>query len=194
MKTYRRLWRGTAGAMVLMAMAATAFTVPASLFLVIVCTLAMFGALTAVAFQDDLHDVRHPLVKGALLATAPALLPGLWNVFGPAGAALATLLVLASPWVVAQVARRVRAQRPGNVVQAGLADPDDALRRQWDESTRQLRQATSVADRMVVVRVREQILDDMAARNGGQLPGFALVLPEGPGGLDRRSGGPGRPG
>ena len=195
MTTYRLVWRCLTAAVVLLAAAATVLTVPVSMFCAIAFAFAMFGALFAVAFQDDLKDVRHPIVKGALLGASPALVPGLGHVMGPSAGLVAVGLALTAPWVVGQVVRRVQPWlQPSRVVQAGMAAPDEALRRQWVESSRLLREATTASERMVVVRVRQQILDDLAARNGGQLPGFVWDVAGPSGGLARRSGEPHRPG
>jgi hypothetical protein len=194
MTTYRLVWRCTTIATVVLAMAATVLTVPVSMFLAIAFAFAMFGALFAVAFQDDLKDVRHPVLKGALLGASPALIPGLGHVLGPSAGLVALGLALSTPWMVAQVVRRLQTLlQPSRVVQAGMAAPDEALRRQWVESSRLLREATTPAERIIVVHVRQQILDDLAARNGGQLPGFVWDLAGPPGGLPRRSGEPHRP-
>lgn len=194
MTTYRLVWRCVTGAMVLLATAATVITVPVGMFLAIAFAFAMFGALFAVAFQEDLQGVRHPIVKGALLGASPALIPGLSHVIGPSAGLVAVGLALLAPWVVGQVARRVqRWWQPSRVAQAAMAAPDEALRRQWVESSRLLREATTPSERMVVVRVRQHILDDLAARNGGQLPGFVWDLAGPAGGLARRSGEPHRP-
>ena len=195
MTTYRLVWRCVTAAVVVLAMAATVLTVPVSLFLAIAFAFAMFGALFAVAFQDDLKGVRYPVVKGALLGASPALIPGLGHVLGPSAGLVALGLALTTPWAVGQVVRRVQPLLgPSRVVQAGMAAPDEALRRQWVESSRQLREARTLSERMVVVRVRQQILDDLAARNGGQLPAFVWGLSGPSGGLARRSGEPHRPG
>jgi hypothetical protein len=195
MTSYRIAWRCVTAAVAVLAMGATILTVPVSLFLAIAFAFAMFGALFAVAFQDDLEHVRHPIVKGALLGAAPALIPGLGRVVGPVAGLLALGLALASPWVVGQAVKRVRPWlTPANVVQAGMAAPDEALRRQWVESSRLLREASTVSERAMVVHVREQILDDLAARNDGDLPPFVWAEAGPADGLARRAGEPHQPG
>ncbi|WP_457208285.1 hypothetical protein [Nocardioides sp. P5_C9_2] len=194
MRAYRIGWHVVNGAVCLLALVGTALAVQPVLFLAIGATLAMLGALMGVAFQEELTSVRHPILTGAALATTPALLPGLATVLGGATLGVTALLVLSSPWVVAWVDRRLRPWLlPARIVQAGMAEPDEALRRQWAESTRQLAKATSLADRLVVVQARQQILDDVAARNGGRLPPFVWTTPEAPGGLDHPFGEPHRP-
>jgi hypothetical protein len=194
MRAYRIGWHVVNGAVCLLALVGTALAVQPVLFLAIGATLAMLGALLGVAFKEELKDVPHPVLTGAALATTPALLPGLTEVLGAATMAVAGVLVLSSPWVVAWAGRRLRPWLlPARIVQAGMAEPDEALRRQWAESTRQLAKATSLADRMVVVHARQQILDDVASRNGGRLPAFVWTMPEARGGLDHPFGEPHRP-
>ncbi len=194
MRTYRLGWHIVNGAVCLLALVGTAFAVQPVLFLAIGATLAMFGALMAVAFKDDLVDVRHPVLTGAALASTPALLPGLAQVLGSATMAVTAVLVVTSPWVVTWLDRRLRPWLlPARIVQAGMASPDEALRRQWAESTRQLARATSIPERMLVVQARQQILDDVAARNEDRLPPFVWSLPEARGDLDHPSGEPHRP-
>ena len=189
MRAYRIGWHVVNGAVCLLALVGTALAVQPVLFLAIGATLAMLGALLGVAFQEELKDVRHPVLTGAALATTPALLPGLTEVLGGATLAVTAVLVLTSPWVVGQAVRRLQPWlQPARIVQAGMAEPDEALRRQWVESTRLLGEATtSLAERMVVVQARQQILDDLAARNGGRLPASCGTMPEARGGLATRS-------
>jgi hypothetical protein len=173
MRTYRLAWRVVVTVVALVAVLATALTMPPDLFLAVAVAMGLFGGLIAVSFQEDLAGVRHPIVKGVLLGVSVTLLPGLSRMLGPAAAAGAVAVVLAAPWVVQLVLVRLRRRSgPTRIARAGLADPDEALRRQWVESTRQLALATTLSERMVVVRVREQILDDVAARHGGWLPPY----------------------
>lgn len=173
MSTYRVLWRVVATITVLLASVATAFTMDLGVIFAVAFALAVFGALIALTLRDDLEHVKHPVLKGAALAVVPTLVPGLSQVAGPAGTATAAVVALASPWVVSRVLRSVQPWLlPSRLVQAGMADEDEALRRQWAESTRQLRRAATVADRLVVVQVRQQILDDIAVRSGCPLPAF----------------------
>lgn len=173
MSTYRAVWRVVATITVLLAAVATAFTMDLGVVFAAVFALAVFGSLIALTMRDELAHVRYPVPKGAALAAVPALVPGLSQVAGPAGTATAVVVAVASPWVVTRALRRVRPWLlPSLLVQAAMADEDDALRRQWAESTRQLQRATTVGERMVVVGVRQQILDDVAARSGGPLPSF----------------------
>ena len=195
MRTCRQLWFSAAGGVCLLGLGGTAVALAPSLILWTGFALAMFGGLMAVTFKDDLAGVRHPVLSGAALATVPALLPGLSRVLGDATGAVLAVLVLSSPWVVVRAERRLRPWLgPARIVRAGMAAPGEALRRQWAESTRQLGEATSVADRLIVVHVRQQILDDVAARHGGQLPAFVWDLPGARRGLDHRSDEPRRPG
>lgn len=177
MRTCRHLWFTAIGVVSVLGLVGTVVAVEPALILWTGFALAVFGALMAVAFKDDLEGVRHPAAWGAVLAMAPALLPGLSRVLGDATLFVLVLLVVGSPWVLAWAERRLRPWLgPARLLRAGLAAPDEALRRQWTESTRQLAEATSVADRMIVVHVRQQILDDLAAEHGGQLPAFVRDL------------------
>ena len=122
--------------------------------------------------RDDLEHVKHPVLKGAALAVVPTLVPGLSQVAGPAGTATAAVVALASPWLVSRVLRSVQPWLlPSRLVQAGMADEDEALRRQWAESTRQLRRAGTVADRLVVVQVRRLVHDPLIDT------GISFVIP-----------------
>ncbi|KRF34127.1 hypothetical protein [Nocardioides sp. Soil805] len=194
MATYRLGWSIVTGVTCLLGLTGTALAVQPVLFLSVGATLALLGALMAVAFAEELKGMRHPVLTFAALATTPALLPGLARLIGSATPVLAAVLVLSSPWIVTWADGRLRPWLlPARIVQAGMAGPDEALRRQWAESTRQLASATSVADRLLVVHAREQILEDVAARNGGRLPAFVWGLPEMRGGLDHPSNEPHRP-
>jgi hypothetical protein len=194
MRTCRHVWFAAIGVVCVLGLAGTAAGVAPVLILWTGFALAVFGALLALSFKEDLAGVRHPILWGAALATTPALVPGLSDVLGDATAPVLIVLTLTSPWVLAQAEKRLRPWLgPARIVRAGMAAPEEALRRQWAESTRQLGEATSSADRLMVVAVRQQILDDIAAQHAGQLPPFVWDQPGTTGGLDHRTDEPGRP-
>lgn len=195
MRTCRHVWSAATGAVCLLGLGGTALAAAPILILWTGFALAVFGGLMALTFKEELAGVRHPVLSGAVLATTPALLPGLTRVLGDATAPVLLVLVLTSPWVVERAERRLRPWLgPARILRAGMAAPDEALRRQWAESTRQLGEATTVGDRLIVVHVRQQILDDVAARYGDRLPAFVWDLPGAKGGLRHRSDEPRRPG
>ena len=183
MRTYRRAWRLVVAAMVLTAVAGTVVAMRLDLILAIVFTMVLFGGVMGYAFKDDLPEVRHPVLGAAALFTAPALYPGLSQFLGAAAAAVVAVLVLTSPFVVARAGKRLRPRLlPPQVELAALAGPDEALRRQWTESTRQLDRAATLQDQLLIVRIREQILDDVVDRTGGQLPDYVWETRNGRGG------------
>ncbi|WP_432479292.1 hypothetical protein [Nocardioides sp. GXQ0305] len=161
------------GVVVLVAVAGTLVAVPLGGAVGIGLFLGVFGGAMGLAFRSDLPRVRHPVLAGAAVCAAPALYPGLSEAVGH-GAALAVVaaLVLTCPWLHRRAARGLRRLVPPRSVGSGAtAPPDRALRLQWDESTRQLERASTVGERLLLVRVREQILDDLVAASGGVLPG-----------------------
>jgi urease accessory protein UreE len=68
---------------------------------------------------------------------------------------------------------------------AVMAPQQEALRLQWDESTRQLNRASTGRERVLVLSLREQILDDIARQTDGALPDYVWESTCDPGG--RRS-------
>jgi hypothetical protein len=183
MTTYRLAWRLAAGASGLAALVGSVVAMRLEMFLAILFTMAMFGGVMGYAFKEDLPEVRHPILGGAVLFTTPTLYPGLSQPLGAAAVGVVAALALTSPFIVAQAGNRLRPRMlPSRVVMAALAGPDEALRRQWMESTRQLDQAATIQGQLLIVQVREQILDDLTDRNGGQLPDYVWDSCDGPGG------------
>jgi hypothetical protein len=183
MRIYRLAWRFAAVATGFAALAGTVATMQPEAFLAILFTMAMFGGVMGYAFKDDLPQVRHPILGGVVLFTTPALYPGLSQLLGAAAGGVIAVLVLTSPFVVDHAARHLRPRLvPSQVEVAGQAGPDEALQRQWTESTRQLNQAASLQDLLLIVHAREQILDELTDRTSGQLPDYVWDSRDGPGG------------
>lgn len=145
-----------------------------SRFLATVLALAVMGAATGLSFAPAVGAgyVRAGTV-GLVLFAGPCLEPGLWHVTGPASLVLGGLVALTPPPVV-QWGRRLLRGRvlPTETEAAAMASPDDALRRQWTVSTTQLRDASTDAERLLLVRMRAAILDDLAQRSDGVLPDY----------------------
>jgi hypothetical protein len=140
--------------------------------------------------QDLLPGIKHPILGGAALFVAPLLYPGLSQVLGPAAIGAIAALVLTSPWIVSFIGSRLRGRvLPSQTEVAGMAAPDEALRLQWMESTRQLERASTPRQRLLVVHLREQILNDLVERSGGALPDFVWSSVRGHGGPDRSAHG-----
>lgn len=184
--TARRLWRGAVGLTVTLALVGTALETPVWMIAGVGFFLASFGAVMALAFKADLPRLRHPVLAGAVLFTAPALCPGLARPLGPVQAVLVVgLLVVTCPAIAPRVVRRLRGRLlPSQEELAVMAPQQKALRLQWDESTRQLSRASTERERVLVLSLREQILDDIA-RTEGALPDYVWESTCDPGG--RRS-------
>jgi len=107
------------------------------------------------------------------------------QVLGPAAVGVVAALVLTSPAVTSHMERRLRGRLlPTQTELAGMGAPDDALRRQWMESTHQLENASTLRERLLVVHLREQILDDLVERSGGAVPEYVWSSARGRGGPD----------
>jgi hypothetical protein len=185
MTSYRILWWIAACALALVGLVGTALTVPLEAALAMGLMLALFGGLMGLSFASDLPRVKHPVLAGAALFTVPGLCPGLSALLGPAGLGALVLLVATCPALVSFVARMLRGRvLPSETERAGMASPEDALRLQWEESTRQLERASSIEERLLVVHAREQILDDVMARSEGELPGYVWSTTTHRGGTD----------
>jgi hypothetical protein len=173
MNAHRVIWRAAALVTVAVALLGTVLTVPLEGVIGMGIMLAIFGGSLGLTYRPDLPDVKHPVLAGAVLFMLPALYPGLAGVLGEAALVLVGLLVLTSPWVTTRLVRWLRGRVLPTADQAAMeASPAEALRLQWEESTRQLARAASVPDQLLLVRLREQILDDVLARNGGVLPTY----------------------
>ncbi len=191
MRTERLLWRSAVTLTAAAALAATAATTPIQQILGVGLMLAAFGGIMGLAFRADLPPVKHPILGGAFLFIVPGLLPGLSSLVGPAGTlAVVGLLVVTSPpvasWIVGAMRGRVL---PSQTEVAATAPRHEALRRQWEESTRLLDLAPTMRDRMLLVNLREQILDDVAQQADGALPDYVLAPAPGRGGRGRSSRG-----
>ena len=138
-----------------------------------IITLALFGAMMGWALSGEPPSQRRTIPLGIALFTAPFMVPGLVLFLGPAAWVLVGTLLLTSPYVVAPIGRLVaKWLRPTDTESVGLAPPDEALRLQWVESTKQLHSASSAEVRLLLVAVREGILDDVVDRYGAQLPDY----------------------
>lgn len=187
MMTHTLLWRFAVGLTVTVAVAGTLGTFPLVALLAIGACLASFGAMLGLAFKTDLPRVRHPVLGGVALALAPGSMPGLAHVIGPAAAvAWGVLLIVMSPlacgWLISIMRGRVL---PSRIQQAGMAPLDDALRRQWETSRGMLDSSATLSERLLVVDLREQILEDLLDQAGGVLPDYVWAAPRGQRGLGR---------
>lgn len=174
MSTHRRLWGWGVAAATAVALLGTALGVPLASVLGLACVLAAFGASMGYLYGPELPGVRHPVLASTALFAAPALYPGLAHVVGGGGAlGVVAVLVLSSPWGSARLLPHLRGRFVPTREQAALAaTPEDALRWQWEESTRQLALASTVRERLLLVALRQEILDDVVARSGGLLPDY----------------------
>jgi hypothetical protein len=194
MRAYRVAWQLVVGTVGLAALVATAVVMRLDVFLAILFTMILFGGVMGYAFKEDLPHVRHPVVGGALLFTAPALYPGLSQLLGAAAGGAVAVLALTSPFIVFRAGGLLRRRlSPTTVEEAAMMGPDEALRRQWMASTHQLRRAETIQDRLLIVRAREQILDDLAERTVGQFPDYVWNTLGGSGDHNSSTGRPHQP-
>lgn len=146
-------------------------------------TLPILGAAMGWALSEEFTSVRRPVLLGAGLFVVPFVLPGFEAVLGAATWVVLVALVLTSPWL-APLRRRVAARvLPSDAGRSGPVPAEEGLRREWIESTRQLRSATDDSDRLVVVGARAEILEELAAR-GSPLPDYVWDGLRGEGGRD----------
>lgn len=173
MTIHRVVWGCAVVATVAIGLAGTLLAVPLEAVVAVGLMLVVFGALMGYAFKDELPRVRHPILIGAALFTGPGLYPGLAELLGPAAVGLVALLAVLSPPVVSLTVRRLRGRLlPSETECAAMAPPEQALRLQWVESTRQLERAATLDEQLLVVQAREQILDDLVERSNGVLPDY----------------------
>ena len=179
MSAHRMIWRTAAGVTALVALIGTRIWMPLGPAVVMVLLTAGLGASMGLTFKDDLPGIEHPVRWAAVLLSAPTLYPGLAALLGEVTAlGVAALLVASSPGAVALERRWLRGRLlPTQTELAGMAEPDEALRRQWEESTRLLQAASTPAELRLVLRLREQILDDLAQRSGGVFPAYVWTTP-----------------
>lgn len=176
MKGYRRVWYAAATVTVGVALVGTLLTVPIASLVGLGMLLATFGGAMGLTYKPELPEIRHPVLLGAGLFTLPALYPGLTHLVGVAALALVAVLVATSPWVWPRLVQWMRGRvLPTEDESAVLASPHDALRRQWEESTRQLARAPTVHDQLLLVMLREEILEDMISDGDGALPDYVWV-------------------
>ncbi|QBR91799.1 hypothetical protein [Nocardioides euryhalodurans] len=147
--------------------------------------MATFGAVMGLCLRSDLPQVRRPVVGGAVLCLMPLLYAGLGELLGAASFGVVVLLALTSPWAVARITRWMRVPLvPHETHAAATAPLEEALRRQWQESTRLLDAASTPRERLMVVNVRAEILDDVV-RSHGSLPAYLWTTDSGSGGGSR---------
>lgn len=180
MGAHRIIWFTAAGSTALLALAGARTWMPIGAAVAMVLMTAGFGAAMGVVFKDDLPHIAHPVLGAAVLFATPTLYPGLAESVGEVTALAGGAVLLAgAPGVVDLERRWLRGRLlPSQAELAVMADPDDALRRQWMESTHLLQAASTRAELRLVLRLREQILDDLAQRSGGVLPDYVWAPPE----------------
>lgn len=174
MAAWRTAWWAAAGGAAVVGAVFTPVAMGTGHAVPLLVSLSVLGAIMGWAVFGELPGVRHPVRLGIATFTTPFVMPGLLLLLGPATAwALVGTLFVTSPYVQVPIRRLVaERQHPSDIHRAGHASPEEALRRQWLESTRQLRRAPSDADRLLVVDLRAQILDDLVVHNGGHLPPY----------------------
>jgi len=173
MTAWRTTWWTMAGLVAVAGALGTPLAVGKAHAVSLLFTLSLFGAMMGWAFSGEFPNLRRTIPLGIAIFTAPFMVPGLVLFFGPAAWALVGTLLVTSPYVAAPVCRLVAKRlRPTDTKSVGLAPPDEALRLQWVESTKQLHNASSGEDRLLLVEVRAGILDDIADRYGALLPDY----------------------
>jgi hypothetical protein len=101
----------------------------------------------------------------AVPADPPRMLAIAWALIG--------ILLTTSASIVLNISRLIPNRcLPSDAERAGMAPPDEALRRQWTESTKQLCNASSDDDRLLLVGLRAQVLDDIVDRRDRMCPGW----------------------
>lgn len=141
-----------------------------------VVAVGALGAVSGYACARELPAVRHPVWAGALLPVAVlVLMPGVVQLLGGIGIAVIAALVVTAPPVASRIGVRLaqHRRRLDDGATAACQPPpttDDGLSRQWIESTKLLDAARSPAERLSIVEVRSQILDDLVERWQGRVP------------------------
>lgn len=158
----------------------TAAMMPRERAMATIVTMAFSGGFLGVAFacQAD-ADLWRAASNGALLCAAASLIPGLLHAVGHAGYALVSVLIISAPAVSMLIEQLLR----GRILRSRTQAAEDALRRQWVESGVRLRNATSAEDQLSWVEARSNILDELTAHSGGELPSLlwdAVDRPDAP--------------
>jgi len=171
MTAWRTTWWTVAGLVAVAGAIGTPLALGNAHAVSMLVTLALFGAMMGWAFSGEFPNLRRTIPLGIAISTVPFMVPGLVLFLGPAACALVGTLLLTSPYVVAPVRRLIAKRlRRTDIESVGLASPDEALRLQWVESTRQLHDASSDEDRRLIIELRAHILDDLVDRYGAELP------------------------
>jgi hypothetical protein len=140
-------------------------------------TLAVVGGAIGYIIGRELPSSRYAATSGAAIVSAPVLIDGLVELSGAAVAGCVFVLLLCTaPFLVRPALRQLRRRTagPAPIEEAALASPDEALRLQWRSTTAQLAKARDARERLLVVQLREQILDEILERDGGRLPEFVF--------------------
>ena len=191
MTTWRTIWWVVAGVVAGAGALGTPLAIGTRQAVSLLIALAVVGALSGWVISGEHPSLRRPIALGIGIFAAPFIVPGLVHLLGPTAWALIGTLLLTSPYVIRRIGRRLaRHLLPSETERAGLASPEEALRRQWLESTKQLRRASSDRDRLSVVELRAQILDDLVDRHGAQFPHYVWTALRDSSGSDHASGGP----
>jgi hypothetical protein len=165
------VWWSAAVAVLALALAGTVTHVPVQAVVAIGSLLLLVGGALGLSLREELPGIRHIVLCGAAALTLPALYPGLDRLLGDVAIVPVVALVLVNPRFVAWLICRRRSAPPAP---SGVAATTslDTLRREWEESGRQLARSASVSERLALAEVRQQILDDLDAQGSGSLPDF----------------------
>ncbi|MGD9960136.1 hypothetical protein [Nocardioides sp.] len=183
MRVLRSLWLCAFAVVTVVGAAATVASMSLLGTLITTLTMGVFGAALGYALGQDLPG-RGLIQKGAVIFGWPVLvLPGLAPLLGPWLLAVIGGLIVTSPDAI-RAAYRVLGRRrtaSSELHHAAEADTEDALRLQWAASSAQLEGARTDRDRLLVIEVRSQILDDLTERYGAHLPDYVWTSLHGPG-------------
>lgn len=187
MSAHHIIWRLAATLTAIVAVVGTLAAHPVAPSLGIGVCAAACGAAMGLACRADFPRARHLPARGAASFVAPTLLPGLASASSPGTAAvLAVLLVVTAPPVSSALVDALRGRvLPSHTHVAGMAQHADALRRQWEQSTRVLETSLTLRQRLQIVMLREQILEELLELTGGVPPEYVWTSPRGKGGRGR---------
>ncbi len=174
MTRHRAIWLSTVVCVSLVGVVGTALVMPWTQAVGIAVCVGVFGTFIGFAFGEEFSSLRRTvLVCAALFGLSALVLPGLVHLCGPVAFGVVAALVLASPEASRPIVRLLRPHLgPPDLQRAGMADPNEALRRQWLAATAQLEEAARTSDRLLLVELRSRILDDLLERGDGRLPGY----------------------
>jgi hypothetical protein len=166
---YRYLWSALSGSVCVLGLLAAVFLVPGNVMLPLLFVATLIGLTAATTAWSRPGETtiaarsRRAAVVGLTVISAIVVCAGCVVLLGAAGPTLLLVLGVTSPAAVRWCGRKL-GHVPGRIRGTGALTTAE-LCRQWQDSYKSLRDATTAAARLRIVEARQLYLDELERRD-----------------------------